>query len=114
SWQAGAGRDRVADGVAASRLETATAIDSRADRDATHLPHGPKSQDEQRQAREPRAVDGDAIYVALENDREFGPIVALSTAATRGRIVRALPTPIDHLRDAVHELVAADVRLAGL
>jgi acyl-CoA synthetase (NDP forming) len=48
------------------------------------------------------------VRIAIENDRDFGPVVALEIA--RARIVRALPASAEDLRDAAAELCALDPR----
>jgi hypothetical protein len=72
----------------------------------------PRGRDEQRHAGYGKPLGSQTVHAAIENDREFGPILTLTTAATRGRIVRALPASSEHLRDAAHELAAADIGLA--
>ncbi|MGH8639319.1 MAG: hypothetical protein ACREUZ_19460, partial [Burkholderiales bacterium] len=53
------------------------------------------------------------LHVAIEEDRDFGPVLALSSGVMGRRVVRALPASTDDLRDAAQELAAIDSRLCG-
>ena len=52
------------------------------------------------------APDDDTIHAAIENDRDFGPVLALQVRGA-GRAVRALPASAAVLHDALSELAAA-------
>jgi acyl-CoA synthetase (NDP forming) len=54
-----------------------------------------------------RGNDG-LVHAAIENDRDFGSVLALSNGAAVRRVVRALPASPEDLRDAVQELAAID------
>ena len=55
--------------------------------------------------------DGPVLGVEIEQDREFGEVLAISAATPFGRrrrVVRALPAAAGDLRDAVLELAALE------
>ena len=54
---------------------------------------------------------GPMLSVTIEQDREFGEVLAVSAARSFGgrrRVVRALPAAVGDLRDAVLELAALE------
>jgi acyl-CoA synthetase (NDP forming) len=62
---------------------------------------------------DPQGNEVAAVRAAVENDRDFGPVLALSSGVAARRVVRALPASIDDLCDAAQELAVMDKRLSG-
>jgi acyl-CoA synthetase (NDP forming) len=60
-----------------------------------------------------RGNDGNSVRAVIENDRDFGPVLALRSSVAARRVVRALPASNDDLCDAVQELAVLDKRLSG-
>jgi acetate---CoA ligase (ADP-forming) len=87
---------------------------SRGERGACFGPLFPLPSGEGSRVRE-SAKGGDArsVHVAIQDDRDFGAVVALSVAGSSRRVVRALPASAPELRDAVHELTWHDDTLRG-
>ena len=48
------------------------------------------------------------MHAAIERDRDFGRVLALSSRTVARRVVRALPASAEDLRDAMQELTAVD------
>ena len=59
------------------------------------------------------AASSPSLHAAIENDRDFGPVLALRSGVATRRVVRALPASTDDLRDAAQELAGIDKRLSG-
>lgn len=57
------------------------------------------------------AADAPGVRLAVEQDRDFGPIVTLQSARSGARVVRALPAARADLSDALAELAACDPTL---
>jgi acyl-CoA synthetase (NDP forming) len=53
------------------------------------------------------------VHASIENDRDFGSILALRKVGANRRVVRALPASTPDLRDAVPELAAGDRALGS-
>ncbi|MPZ46994.1 MAG: hypothetical protein GEV05_27245 [Betaproteobacteria bacterium] len=105
SCQGGAGRDNVADGVVTLRRA-----------DYTPSPREPRwseAEEELQRAGQRKPGSTRSVHAAIEDDRDFGPVLALSSGVVGRRVVRALPASTDDLRDAAQELAAIDSRLCG-
>jgi acyl-CoA synthetase (NDP forming) len=94
-----AGRDHVADKMVSWRR----AHPRRASNASEHSSGNTTTPPLPASSREP---SNPSVHAAIEDNRDFGPVLTLFGDRSRSRIVRALPLTSEELRDAVHELAA--------